>query len=31
MADGVPAGKSAASWHGSQINRILRNETYKVT
>ena len=29
MADGVPSGRNAARWHATQINRILRNETYK--
>ena len=29
MAEGVPAGKSTARWHNTQVNRILRNETYK--
>ena len=31
MAEGVPSGRFAARWHGTQINRILRNETYKGT
>ena len=31
MAEGVPTGKSATYWHDTQINRILRNETYKGT
>lgn len=31
MAEGVPAGRSTARWHDTQINRILRNETYKGT
>ena len=31
MAEGVPSGRSAARWHDTQINRILRNETYKGT
>ena len=29
MAEGVPTGRSATYWHDTQINRILRNETYK--
>ncbi len=29
MAEGVPTGRFAARWHPTQINRILRNETYK--
>ncbi len=31
MAEGVPGGRSPARWYDSQINRILRNETYKGT
>ena len=31
MAEGVPSGRSSARWHDTQINRILRNETYKGT
>ncbi len=29
--DGVPTSTPGASWHASQVNRILRNETYKGT
>ena len=29
MAEGVPTGRLATRWHPTQINRILRNETYK--
>ena len=27
--DGVPPARSGASWHATQINRILRNEAYR--
>ena len=30
-ADGVPAARAGARWHATQINRILRNETYRGT
>ena len=29
--DGIPTARPGASWHATQINRILRNEAYKGT